>query len=332
MTKSLYNIRKACSGLCGIPYRKVSQTVMKNFSQPPKNDTRAFAAKRAAFLGIVAVLLVAVVVLCVYSAISGALGGNTSAPNTVSSTDNGKLVIQDLYEGEITIPKFNVPVNTYDTEKFSNDNGLVTYNDPDAALGIDVSDYQGDIDWETVKESGIEFAMIRAGYRGATRGGLNEDSKFQQNYEAATAAGINVGVYFFSQATSVAEAEEEAGYVLTLLQGKTLTYPVVFDWEVAEVDGSRTASATGEQITSYASAFCKKISKAGYTAGVYFNRSLGYNYYDLEAVKDFDFWLAEYRTVPAFYYDFKIWQYSDNAQVKGIETPVDINISFKKYT
>ena len=194
-----------------------------------------------------------------------------------------------------------------------------------------MSDYQGEIDWETVKESGIDFAMIRAGYRGATRGSLYEDESFERNYEGATNAGIQVGVYFFSQATSVAEAEEEASYVLGLLQGKDLAYPVVFDWEFTEVEGSRTTSATGEQITSYASAFCKKISKAGYTAGVYFNRSLGYNYYNLEELRDFDFWLAEYQNIPAFYYDFKLWQYSDNAQVQGISTPVDINISFKKY-
>ena len=228
-------------------------------------------------------------------------------------------------------PDFDIAHNTYDTEKFQNDNGLITYDDPNASLGIDVSDYQGEIDWETVKESGIDFAMIRAGYRGATRGSLYEDESFERNYEGATNAGIQVGVYFFSQATSVAEAEEEASYVLGLLQGKDLAYPVVFDWEFTEVEGSRTTSATGEQITSYASAFCKKISKAGYTAGVYFNRSLGYNYYNLEELRDFDFWLAEYQNIPAFYYDFKLWQYSDNAQVQGISTPVDINISFKKY-
>lgn len=303
---------------------------MKNFSHSSKNNPQSFAAKRAVFLGIVAVLVVAVVILSVYSSVAKPSGG-TSDPGSTVSTEDGKLVVNDMYEGEITIPKFNIPTNTYDTEKFLNNNGLVTFDDPNASLGIDVSAYQGDIDWQAVKESGIDFVMIRIGYRGATRGKLNEDSKFQQNYEGATNAGIQVGVYFFSQAVSVSEAEEEAGYVLQLLQGKQLSYPVVYDWEFTSVNGSRTASATGEQITSYASAFCKKISKAGYTAGVYFNRNLGYSYYDLEEIKDFDFWLAEYRNIPAFYYDFKIWQYSDNAQVQGIETPVDIDICFKKY-
>ena len=104
--------------------------------------------------------------------------------------------------------------------------------------------------------------------------------------------------------------------------------PIVFDWEQTSVDGSRTADATGEQITSYASAFCKKIAKAGYTAGVYFNRSLGYNYYDLEQLKDFEFWLAEYRSVPAFYYNFGLWQYSDNAQVQGIDDECKLVVRF----
>lgn len=304
---------------------------MKN-SSANRNGSASFAVKRMIFLVVVAVLILAVIVLSAYPAISGSLGNMGGVNGGASSTEDGNLLINDLYEGEITIPKFNIAKNTYEQEKFLNNNGLVTYDDENASLGIDVSDYQGDIDWQAVKESGIEFVMIRAGYRGYTRGKLNEDSKFRENYEGATSAGLDVGVYFFSQATSVSEAEEEAGYVLQLLQNKELTYPVVFDWEFASGENSRTANATGEQITSYASAFCKKISKAGYEPCVYFNRSLGYDYYDLEALKDFDFWLAEYRDVPAFYYDFKIWQYSDNAQVQGIDGPVDIDISFKKYS
>lgn len=305
---------------------------MKNKAQNRHGDARSFELRRFVFLGAAGILILAVVILSLVFAFGNdhKSSGSEGESGTVAAED-GKLVIQDLYEGEITIPKYNVPLNTYDQDKFKNDNGLVTYDDANASLGIDVSDYQGDIDWEAVKSSGIDFAMIRAGYRGATRGKLNTDSKFEDNYTGAKDAGLKVGVYFFSQATSVEEAEEEAGYVLQLLQNKSVDYPVVFDWEQTSVDGSRTADATGEQITSYASAFCKKIAKAGYTAGVYFNRSLGYNFYDLEQLKDFEFWLAEYRSVPAFYYNFGIWQYSDNAQVQGIDAAVDINISFKKY-
>ena len=242
-------------------------------------------------------------------------------------------VLGQQYEAELLEA---VPKNTYDLKRIKKKDGYQHYTDEAgniiSKVGIDVSEYQPSVDWAKVKASGIDFAIIRVGFRGyGQEGKLVEDAMFKSHIEGALAAGLDVGVYFFSQATSVAEAEEEAGYVLNLLQNKKPDYPVFFDWEIADVEGSRSASATGEQITSFASAFCKKISKAGFKAGVYFNRHLGYDYYNLETIKDFDFWLAEYQSVPAFYYDFKVWQYSDNAQVQGISTPVDINISFKKY-
>jgi len=302
-----------------------------------KNTTASFMIKRTVYLLAVILLVIAVILLTVYNSVDRAEQTPTGGTATnVTATDDGNLIINDLYAGEITIPKFNVPLNNYDTAKFKNESGLVTYEDENATLGIDVSSYQETIDWAQVKASGIEFAMIRAGYRGATRGNLKEDKNFQANYEGAKAAGLKVGVYFFSQAVSVAEAEEEAGYVLQLLQNKELDFPVVFDWEVAEVmendvNISRTKATTGAEVTSFAQAFCKKIDKAGYNAAVYFNRNLAYDYYDLEQIKEYDFWLAEYRAVPAFYYDFQMWQYSDNAQVRGISTPVDINICFKNY-
>lgn len=302
-----------------------------------KNADATFKVKRAAFLAAVILLVITIFLLTVYNSIDQSKKTTMgSISSQVSTTDDGKLVVKDLYAGEMTIPKFDTALNTYDTAKFNNDNGLVTYNDDKALLGIDVSSYQETIDWAQVKESGIEFVMIRAGYRGATRGALREDTNFQTNYNGAKEAGLKVGVYFFSQAITEAEAEEEAGYVLQLLQGKELDYPVVFDWEIAEVldngvDISRTKSVTGDEVTAFAQAFCKKIDKAGFNAAVYFNRNLAYEYYDLEEIDQFDFWLAEYRPIPAFYYDFQIWQYSDNAQVRGISTPVDINISFKEY-
>ena len=302
-----------------------------------KNIAAGYKTKRAAFLAAVILLVIAVFLLTVYNSIDFDKKTKPgSISSAVSTTNDGKLVIKDMYAGEITIPKYNVALNSYDTTKFINNSGLITYDDEKASLGIDVSSYQETIDWQQVKESGIEFVMIRAGYRGATRGALREDTNFQANYNGAKEAGLKVGVYFFSQATSVAEAEEEAGFVLQLLQDKKLDYPVVFDWETAEVmdngvDISRTKAVTGEEVTSFAQVFCKKIDKAGFTAAVYFNRNLAYDYYNLEEIDQFDFWLAEYRTVPAFYYDFQMWQYSDNAQVRGISTPVDINICFKEY-
>lgn len=302
----------------------------------PRSNTnsnpRSFLLKRTAFLGVVGVLIAAIVLLSAKSLLARPSTddkGSSITSNAATSTEDGKLIINDPYAGQITIPDFKIDRNTYDTSKFLNDQGVIRYDSEDAMLGIDVSSHQGEIDWATVKASGIDFVMIRAGNRGATRGRLYEDSYFQQNYEGATAAGLKVGVYFFSQAISESEAEEEASYVLQLLMDKSVTYPVVFDWE--PLDGLRTAGVNGEQMTTFANTFCRKIKQAGYTPAVYFNRSQAYGAYDLEKLKDYDFWLAEYQPVPAFWYDFEIWQYSDNAQVLGINTAVDIDISFKKY-
>ena len=141
---------------------------MNNKAPNKHSDARSFEMRRLIFLGAAGVLILVVVILSLLSAFGGKSDGQSTGNGTSSAvTEDGKLVIQDLYEGEITIPKFNVPLNTYDQSKFKNDNGLVTYDDANASLGIDVSDYQGDIDWAAVKASGIDFAMIRAGYRGA---------------------------------------------------------------------------------------------------------------------------------------------------------------------
>ena len=304
-----------------------------NSRSNPNSNSGSFLLKRTAFLGVVCVLIAAIVLLSAKSLLANSSVGSDKSSGTaggaVTSTEDGKLIINDLYSGQRTIPNFKIDLNTYDADKFLNDQGVIRYDSEDALLGIDVSSHQGEIDWPTVKASGIDFVMIRAGNRGATRGRLYEDSYFKQNYEGATAAGLKVGVYFFSQAITASEAEEEASYVLQLLMDKKVTYPVVFDWE--PLDGLRTAGVNGEQMTTFANTFCRKIKQAGYTPAVYFNLSQAYGAYDLEKLKDYDFWLAEYQPVPSFWYDFEIWQYSDNAQVLGINTAVDIDISFKKY-
>ena len=127
-----------------------------------------------------------------------------------------------------------VAVNSYVSDGFSvNDRGWLTYEQDgkQAAIGIDVSAYQGEIDWQQVADSGVEFAMIRLGYRGYSQGVIMPDKNFEQNLRGALDAGLEVGVYFFSQAVSVWEAEEEAQYVLDAIQGYDVTYPVAFDWE-----------------------------------------------------------------------------------------------------
>lgn len=165
-------------------------------------------------------------------------------------------MVSDLYEGERYVPKFDYPLNEYDTEGFTEQNGFIQY--PGAVLGVDVSEHQGDIDWQAVRGAGVEFAILRVGYRGMTEGGLNVDATFEQNYQGAVDAGLQVGVYFFSQAVSEEEAREEANFVLQTLNGRELAYPVVFDWETPipseelPAEDLRAYDISGEEVTRFA--------------------------------------------------------------------------------
>lgn len=196
--------------------------------------------------------------------------------------------------------------------------------------GIDVSSHQEEIDWQAVADAGVEFAIVRVGYRGYTDGNIFADSLAKENLEGALAAGLDVGAYFFSQATSEEEAIEEAQFVIDALEGYELRYPVYFDWEgiIAE---ARTDDVTGEELTAFAKAFCEKIEDAGYRAGVYFNQSYGYDRFDLIELRDYEFWLAEYADTQSFAYEVQIWQYDNKAALPGIETKVDLNLCYYDY-
>ena len=226
-----------------------------------------------------------------------------------------------------------VPVNSYSSSYFSKDsNGYMTYNEPgvETALGIDVSVYQGEIDWQKVADAGIDFAIIRVGYRGyGSEGKMMPDKYFTQNIEGALAAGLDVGVYYFSQAITVEEAQEEAAYVIEQVKDYNLTYPVVFDWERQNYAGSRTQKVPSvSTMCKMANAFCADITAAAYKAMVYFNPSEGYSQYDLSKLMDYSFWLAQYNSRPTFYYDFDMWQYTSSGRVSGISGNVDMNIRF----
>lgn len=234
--------------------------------------------------------------------------------------------------GDIVLtPIAGMPVNAYDKNAFGlNEKGRVTYEQAgqQAKTGIDVSTHQKEIDWQAVAADGIDFVMIRLGHRGYTEGGLFSDQTFEQNLQGALAAGLEAGVYFFSQAVTPEEAEEEADYILEILDGRELTYPIAFDWEFIAGEEARTNDMDGAMITACAAAFCRRIENAGYRPAVYFNRTQGYLHYDLLALKDYTLWLAEYSTAPDFYYHFDLWQYSSAGQVDGIQGNVDMNLSF----
>ena len=233
-------------------------------------------------------------------------------------------------------PADPIPGNPYSAEDFVVAGGFLTYaGDAPSYVGVDVSSYQGEIDWPRVARAGVEFAIIRLGLRGYTEGGLFEDSCFSQNIEGALAAGLDVGVYFFSQAVSEAEAREEARFVLERLEGYEITYPVVFDWERQNYPDSRTRLTDGETQTACAAAFCQAIEQAGYLPMVYFSPSKAYDELDLARLLQWPFWLAHYTEdwqATSFRYQFAMWQYTSQGTVDGISTPVDLNLCLTEFS
>ena len=238
--------------------------------------------------------------------------------------DSGMIEV-DVGDGETRwIRRYDdVPVNPFNAGQFDFGDRFVRYlgEDYTAVQGIDVSTFQGEIDWPAVAADGIGFAMIRIGGRGYSEGGLYEDDRFPENLRGAVDSGIRAGVYFFSQAVSPEEAEEEADYVLSILaelpEG-SVTMPVAFDWEMVHEEGSRTVSMDGETLTACAVAFCGKIAAAGYTPAVYAYRYLAYEMYDLSVLKGWPLWISTLDHSPDFYYYFDMWQYTENGVVDGI--------------
>ncbi len=194
--------------------------------------------------------------------------------------------------------------------------------------GIDLSVFQGDVDWDKAAADGVEFAIIRLGYRGYGKGALQPDELFTSHLDGAHAAGIDTGAYFFSQALTAEEGREEAQYVLEQLDGRRMEMPIYFDWEPIAVEDSRTNGYDYAHLTDSAVAFCQTIEAAGYRAGVYINRQQGYYHYDLRRLADYSLWVADYNSYPDFYYRFDMWQYTASGQLDGIDIQVDMNLMF----
>lgn len=228
------------------------------------------------------------------------------------------------HDAQTDEPKLTARKNEYDSEAFYYDGEFLKYSE-DCLIGIDVSVHQGVIDWQAVADSGVEFAIIRAGYRGSTVGDLYEDEQFRYNLREAKAAGLRVGIYFFSQALTPEEADEEAEYVCELLEGESLDLPIYFDWEFI---GGRVERIEDVDLTACAVAFCESVEAHGYTAGIYFNQEFGYHYFDLIELQDYRLWLAEYNETPSFRYHFDCLQYTAEGTVSGIETAVDLDLLF----
>lgn len=218
--------------------------------------------------------------------------------------------------------------NVFTPLDFGYEGDYLTCLTAESLLGVDVSSYQRDVDWEKVKEAGVEFAMLRAGFRGYGQSGiLKQDSTVEKNYENATAAGLRVGVYFFSQATNVQEAEEEARFLLDIIGDWELTMPVAYDWECL-ADDYRTVGVDERTVTDCAIAFCKVIEEAGFDTMVYFNPSQSRTEMYLAELVDHGFWLAMYSDSMSYEYKVDMWQYTNQGSVPGIKGKADINLYF----
>ncbi len=234
-----------------------------------------------------------------------------------------------LPEPDPTDPTLPPPAaNPYDAFDFQYDGRYLKLLYDDCRVGIDVSSHQGRIDWTQVAQTDVELAMVRAGFRGYGKAGkLVVDEFARINIAAAREAGLDVGVYFFSQAVNVEEAAEEAELLLQTIQGLEITLPVVYDWEYISSE-ARTANVDPRTLTDCALTFCGIIEEAGYTPMVYFNKYQSTHLMYLAELKQYDFWLAFYSDRMDYPYKLRMWQYTDSGSVPGIKGNVDLNVYF----
>ena len=229
----------------------------------------------------------------------------------------------------------SVPTISIKYDQINKETNKYSYEDDKyrSMFGIDVSEFQDDIDWKKVKDAGVEFVFIRIGRRGATTGYLYEDEHFEVNYKGAKENGLKVGVYFFSQAITNKEARDEADWVAYHLKGKTIDFPVAYDCEevILQNEVSRMISMDKEKLTMHADTFCKRMARNGYESYIYTNQFWAESMYDMNELSKYPIWFAQYDVdEPTLEYPIEIWQYADDGEIDGIDVPVDLNIMFIK--
>lgn len=218
----------------------------------------------------------------------------------------------------------------YDFSCLTQADGRFTYTvdgQVKSRTGIDISQHEGGVDWEAVAADGIEFAFVRLGNRGTSDGNLYTDDNYEQNLNGARDAGLDVGVYLFSAAIDEQEAREEAEYVIDVLGGTRLSYPVVYDFEPTEDGTGRADDISDEQLSKNAAAFCQRIAQAGYTPMIYCNKREGAKLDLRDSLRSYQVWYAQYEvSEPEGQFDFVFWQYSIDGEVDGIDAAVDMDI------
>ena len=293
--------------------------------------TRSRGIRPEIIMGIVAVL--AAVLLAVVFIFSMPYMFRDEDPETamlenVRQTEPEEHVILEPTVSETepenpTIPPDRNPYNRYDFQ-YNRNNYLLLQN-VDSSPGVDVSAHQGPIDWQAVKNSGIEFAIIRLGYRGYGSGKLVEDDYAKQNLKEAKEAGLKIGAYFFSQALDIKEADEEIQFMLNMLADVYLDMPIVLDWEIPAED-ARTKDMDARTLTDIQLHFCGQMKKMGLQPMVYFNWHQSENLYYLSELEEYPFWLALYQDRMTYPWKVEMWQWTSSGKVPGIQGNVDINV------
>ncbi|NLL78971.1 MAG: hypothetical protein GX234_04125 [Clostridiales bacterium] len=199
-------------------------------------------------------------------------------------------------------------------------------------LGVDISKYNGEVDFEKLKKAGVEFVMIRVGARGYGSGQLIQDERFEENMKGASEAGLDIGVYFYSQAISDAEIKEEAQFVMDALEPYDILYPVAYDMELVSNDTARIENLTRDDRTNIAKTFLDTLGAAGYKTVLYGTKEWFLLKLDMTKMTGYDIWLSQEKDVPDYPYQFTMWQYTKSGKVDGIEGNVDMNISFVDYS
>ena len=250
----------------------------------------------------------------------------TDLPEEEAAVEEG---IAEEEETEPTMePTIPPEANPYTVRDFQYDpNNYLYCLRQDSYKGIDVSAFQGDIDWSKVKASGIDFAILRLGYRGyGKEGRMVEDEYIQKNLEETTELGIPIGAYFFSQALNIKEVEEEIAFMLEILGDYQLDLPIILDWEIPGVDNPRTKNMDARTLTEIQRYFCQTMTEKGYDPMIYFNWHQSDHLLYLSELEDYPFWLALYQDRMTYPWKVEMWQYSDKGRVPGIAGDVDMNV------
>lgn len=225
--------------------------------------------------------------------------------------------------------------NTYDFTNLVSQSNIMKYYENGkkiSFLGVDVSKYQDNVDFETLKSAGVDYVMIRVGARGYSTGQITQDDNFIDNIERAKAAGLDVGVYFYSQAISEEEAVEEANFVLGSIAGYEIDYPVAFLMEKISNDKARIDGLSKNDKTMVARAFLNTIKDAGYMPMVYGTKEWLIKEVELSKLTEYDIWLSQNGDLPDYPYRFSMWQYTSTAEISGIEGYANLNINFIDYS